>query len=368
MHPSFGDWYRLVELEPRGDTLEARWKGVATVAKTDDENTVLDLVRLALGRAPRRAGFLPEFQEAFRASDAAFPMSGNALELNVLSGSAWAHVLERADSLSDLAALAMYSATFQPGPLERLQEQFRALARNYVISRGSAIRRGEPWTSPKVSKVKIDQVVEPFTQALRGNQFANAATTFPPVVERIEDAIKEAVNVVRAAAVHLEGSLAIQREQSEIAWWILGEYSRDLDVHVSQLSVAAACLTIGKELADLTNKLPGPVSARAILDRMLRNAKQKQTGKVGIDEVVNASDRARRAAWTADLRTSSVEDLVPLHFGVFKSLETDGDDDWMPAFRKATGLTTKMGWSAVDLAEQFYAERLVVRAAIEGEE
>jgi len=361
VHTSFGDWYRLIELEPRGDVLEARWKGVVSAVKDADQSKVMEFVRIALARPPSSQEFVTSFREEFRSVDAAFTMSGNSLELNVLAGAAWAQVLERADSVSDLAALAMQAASFQASSVEKLQAQFRVLARDYLSTRGTEIRRQEPWSTPRVGKPRVEQVVEPYVQALRSNQFPTAATAFPEVINKLEEWINE-------TALHFESALAVQEEQSEIAWWILGEYSRELDVHLSQISVAEACLTLAKELADLTRLSPGPVARRAFLDRMLRHTKQKQTTKLGIDEVINAAKRAQREIWIKDLRATDFEDLVPLHFGVLKSLETEGAAEWLPAFRKGTGLASKAGWSALDLSDQFYTERLVIRAATEDRE
>ncbi len=48
MHKNFGEWYRLVALEPDGAKLAKRWAGVkawATALRSSDEN-VLETVRI----------------------------------------------------------------------------------------------------------------------------------------------------------------------------------------------------------------------------------------------------------------------------------------------------------------------------------
>lgn len=44
MHKNFGEWYRLVSLEPDGKNLEKRWAGVKTWATSISRNDALGMV------------------------------------------------------------------------------------------------------------------------------------------------------------------------------------------------------------------------------------------------------------------------------------------------------------------------------------
>lgn len=80
MHKNFGEWYRLVALEPDGTKLAKRWAGVkawATALRRSDES-VLETVRL-FGGIPAKTSREP-FLEVFRKQDPAFPQR-NDLEL-----------------------------------------------------------------------------------------------------------------------------------------------------------------------------------------------------------------------------------------------------------------------------------------------
>lgn len=85
MHKNFGEWYRLVALEPDGERLQKRWAGVnawVTELRADAEN-VLETVRIFQGLPSKTSkdAFLAVFQE----QDPAFPRR-NDLELQVLAG------------------------------------------------------------------------------------------------------------------------------------------------------------------------------------------------------------------------------------------------------------------------------------------
>ena len=54
----------------------------------------------------------------------------------------------------------------------------------------------------------------------------------------------------------------LRQEESDILWWLFGEYSRDLEQHISELSLSASCIIVGKELADLILVFPGPIPAK----------------------------------------------------------------------------------------------------------
>jgi len=53
-------------------------------------------------------------------------------------------------------------------------------------------------------------------------------------------------------------------------WWLVSEYSRDRNQSWKKVGLSATSIIAGKELADLTRIIPGPVAAAAFLDRIVR--------------------------------------------------------------------------------------------------
>ena len=85
MHKNFGEWYRLVTLDPDGTKLAKRWAGVTawvTILRKNDAD-ILDTVRIFRGITSKTSkdAFLATFQK----QDPAFPQR-NDLELQVLAG------------------------------------------------------------------------------------------------------------------------------------------------------------------------------------------------------------------------------------------------------------------------------------------
>ena len=70
----------------------------------------------------------------------------------------------------------------------------------------------------------------------------------------------------------LERELTIVSEETNMLWWLISEYSRDRGASWMTVGPFATPIIAGKELADLTRVIPGPVAAAAFLDRIIRLA------------------------------------------------------------------------------------------------
>jgi hypothetical protein len=343
MHPNFSDWYRLAVVEPRGDTLELRWSAIEALVENLEVEGALNLARVFHGSRSVDAAFLDGFRTAFHSKDSAFRMRDNWVELRVLAGGALSHVLGRDSSyLRDAVALATVCGDYCGARPNRELGEIIDLARHALDSEAVKARRaGELIGKP--AKIELTT-----SKAIRFDP-AGLAQTFPAFAEEIETAFNA-----------LKKAQAVLREESNIVWWLFGEYSRDLKKPMNKIGAAPACLHIAKELADLTEDVPGPLSTLAFLDRMLRAGRPKLAKEVTLINAVNQSDRAWREEWGKS--APGLNDLSPIRFAVTKSLETDGRDQWIPAFEKATGLVASQPVSPLLLARQAYDEGLLAKA------
>lgn len=110
MHRNFGEWYRLVALEPDGTKLAKRWAGVkawATALRRSDKS-VLETVRI-FHDIPAKASRDP-FLDVFRREDPAFPQR-NDLELQVLAGASLVECVQTVDSNGDGLRTAVLAGT-----------------------------------------------------------------------------------------------------------------------------------------------------------------------------------------------------------------------------------------------------------------
>src|SRR5712691_4708654 len=94
MHKFFGEWYRVAEIDPKGDDLPKRWVGVESTVESLDTAKALDVARLFSGSTTVTPEFREQFALTFQKADASFPMRNNELELRILAGATIVHYVE----------------------------------------------------------------------------------------------------------------------------------------------------------------------------------------------------------------------------------------------------------------------------------
>lgn len=357
----FSTWYRLVAPEPRAETLSSRWAAVEATAKSTNGDALLETLRVALGKPTRNSEFVAQLRAKLQKGDPTIPAAENELEISVLAGAIWANTLLRADPGSDLAALAMTAIQFRGDLGQSLSSVFAVRGAEYLTSQGAERRDPErAWTTPRIPDLKLEEAAQAFQQALAQNQAPSASSHFPPVVERLNTSAQKINAALKALSDQVSTVLTEQREQSDIAWWLLGQYSRELGDFYSHQNLAKCCLVVGKELADLTVGLIPPIAAEAVLGRMLQLPKGDNAT---IYDAITCLEATKRSSWVGDDHIDRIQDFAPLHFSLVRSLESSGHQDWKGVLRTAMGLDADALQSAKRIAHQFYLERLLLRAA-----
>ncbi len=383
MHRYFADWYRIATIEPQPDVLDKRWEAISGVVGSLDVDQAFELVRLFYGSPRTEARFVERYRDAFKARDVTFPMRDNDAELRVLAGATIVSLLDgRGGPVADAAALAMVCGDCRGRrPGERIADMLGE-ARGYLSGRSADLRAPRVVKTAVAPTLDVDAVLEPLRSALEARQtrdpgFEGILEPLQqtvrgkqiPILEIISDAIHSVAAAVAEVAaetgqvIHEQSQrFRLQREDTDILWWLFAEHSRDLGHRMAELPLPGACLLAGKELADLTQVLPGPLAAAGVLDKMLRVVEPQLRGATAIQEAVNGTPRGWRAGWARTADCERVEDLCPVLFAVRRSLDTNGPDDWTPPVAKVTGVDPHAAIGPLDLAVQVYEERLLVSA------
>lgn len=366
MHRDFADWYRAATVDLRTVDLEKRWQAIENLEPSLDSRKALDLVRMYFGRPAKESKFVEDFRSAFKTADPTFPMRGNDLELQILAGGTIVHVLEkRSGQIADCAALAMVTADYYGKRAGRRAVDLIEHAVTCLAKRSEELRRFEgelafsapnPW-----QKEQLDTLVQAFNE---GN--------VPALGEHVVRGLKSLESALGKLATRTRDAqnqlLKLQRrheEELDILWWVFGGYSRDLDKPIAELTTPGVCIILGKELADLTRFVPGPLAARAFLDKMLsyvNGAAESATLK----EAVNGTPKEWRIGWLGNSDLVA-DDLAPVLLAVKASLTTEGEETWIPVFEKAAGIKANRKTTMIDLAEQVYRECLLFRKLVNGE-
>jgi len=359
MHKNFGEWYRLVALEPDGEKLLKRWAGVMAWATElrNDHQSVLETVRIFQGLQSKasRDAFLAVFQK----QDPAFPQR-NDLELQVLAGASLVACVQSVGADGEGLHTAILAATaLESSSLRAAEPRLDEIARE-VLEGLQAIavkhRERKPVDSNAVHD-KADAAAEAMKQIATVTDWNVFKDVITPIFQALVDA-------VRAADVELSGAahnLRSADEESNILWWVEGGCSRDTNKPWGALKDGAAIIA-GAELADLTDVALGPRNAAALLERVLSalNGKGKESP---LAAYVNAlpDEWVRGRAGKAD---DTALDLTPLTLAVVQRGKSD-TASWQRYFDASSGIKSSSQMTAARVARQAYAEAILLRTLAE---
>jgi len=364
MHKSFADWYQLAAtVKPTGEMLTKRWLAVEAMAKWEKRGQLQDLVRLVRGTCPSDAPIRGTIADAVRASDNTFSTRDNEGELRVLAGATIVAVLDAPSERADLVGLALVASTFQKTQGDAIVHEFSAYAQQYLSS--EAVRVRSPGSGEVVpDPVDLKEPLDVFRAAMPNSP--DHKQTAEPIAALASAVATTLGTALRHHATQVSSELDALREESNMFWWVFSGFSRDLEQPFSTIGLPATCLIAAKELADLTRLFPGPRSASALLDRVLRDVatdtKRRKSGTgantIQISDAVNEAPREWRAKWLAAYAPATARELTPLLTAVEKSLETDNAKDWISLFTKATTIPDASHLPGL-IATQAYLESIL---------
>lgn len=355
MHRDFGDWYRVVALEPDGGKLQQRWAGVKTWAaavRASDEK-LLETVRIFQGLAAKTSR--DAFLAAFRKQDPAFPQR-NDLELQVLAGASLVVCVESVgDDGEGLHTAILAGAALETSSLcvkdHRLAEISHEIA-GELQTMTVAQRERRPFDPSAISE-NVDAADEALSQVAASGSWEQLKATVVPALQGLLSAVRAADRELGDAAHNLQCA----DEEAQILWWLEGGCSRDTNKPWTLLKEGAAIIA-GTELADLTNIALGPRNAAALLTRVLSQSKGKAKD-VSLETYVNTLPdewAVERAAKVAD----GALDLMPLTRAIIHRGKSDSVS-WQQYFDASSGLKAQTPLTAVRVARQAYIEAVLLR-------
>lgn len=361
MHKNFGEWYRLVALEPDGAKLANRWAGVkawATAMRSSDEN-VLETVRIFHGIPPKASR--DPFLEVFRKQDPAFPQR-NDLELQVLAGASLVECVQTVGSKGDGLRTAVLAGTaLEASSLRATEPRLDEIASEVAAGlRAIAVeQRKRRSVDTDTMREKANAATEAMKQISTITEWNSLKNVITPIFQALVDAVR-AADAELTDAAH---SLRSADEETSILWWIEGGCSRDTNKPWGTLEDAAAIIA-GTELADLTDVALGPRDAAALLERILSESKAK-----GKDAPLAGYVNALPDDWARE-RTANLDEatlgLAPIALATFHRAKSDASS-WQQYFDSSSGLKSSTQLTAARVARQAYVEAILLRTLADAE-
>lgn len=355
MNTNFSEWYRTANLGPTDEILQSRWQGIEKYcAKNIGTYGVLELVRLFFKR-PVEEEFREGFVNAFCEVDSAFSKK-NALELSVLAGATLVYNIESFEDIEDLAMLALMTASFNkrkasvPDVLTEIKNTFvkKTVEIREITKVTTGIQSGIPSNKELLEGLKKAETENVWDAAGMSSVFS---------------AYFGDLNKLLTEVKHNMSQQKVYREDSQILWWMTGEWSRDLQKPFNQLEIPEACIVAGKELADLVDVLPGPYAAKAVLHKALSVFPENNIKDITLSIAINQLDMEWRQKVVNIYTSEKTKEITPLLAGILESTKVEKGPKWKPAYKKLTGFDSgNIKMPALELAYQMYLECLVVKS------
>ncbi len=182
------------------------------------------------------------------------------------------------------------------------------------------------------------------------------------LVDKIENLFSSLNNEI----INKEEKQLIYYEDSQILWWLTGEYSRDHEKHFSKLTKESIPITIGKELSDLVSIMPGPYAAQSVLHRLLKSIIEAPDEVLSLYDAVNGLDKDWKHELTKDFSPSQFGNITPIFHAIYSSLQVSNGANWKEVFNNhSIRKIDKIKYSYLDFSNQFYLECLSRRAMAE---
>jgi hypothetical protein len=381
----FAHWYKpagaVANLSP--EQYRLRREAVDSFVESISKQQVLDLVRLFFNKPILTGNTKESLVATLQKHDESYDAKDNDFDLQILSAICLNYLLGgKPQDVTDIASLAVLTSRFtgqnESYPQEAVSQDLLNRAARYLKEESQRVRKtNKPQLSIIGSKIKVK--TEDFTTYLTSNQTK-------PAMEHLENVLSILVTQVQGGSKSIIGAIdslytavAIQEESGDIIWWLNGQYSRDLEYSYQELDIAPACLIAGKELADLTQFLPSLYAAKGILHRVLALTQANDTAvskskspsgdisptsvSIKLKDAISKIPSNWNLSWLDESNVIKVADLCPAHFGLIQRKEYG--QAWVKTYEQKIGLKVSHGITSVDLAYQFYLERMLVQVSAE---
>lgn len=339
----------LVQDDP---TLEKRKAATNAAVAAVQPKQIIELVKAALGMA-HSAAVIAAVMKPYT-DDTEFNPANQAHAIEILVDCILAQLMETRNGNGMVAALAILCGT---GIVERTPKHHPELISLANDICGAGMTATVP-TLPKLAKLRAkiaEQITPVKPDAAAPPQIWTAIkAVFTAAAEDQREDVKFSEDLVQ--------TFKAQQQQVNILWWMLGDWSNELDAPFEKVPAAAAPIIAGLELGHLIVTREIPKSVKAVLHKVLTKSGDINT-KHSLIEAVNGCPRDwREKAGFGDL-PGEIQDLTPVLLALQSSLATESKDTWQPVYEKAIGIKKFPKEEKLDIAVQVFREILLWQMA-----
>ena len=335
----FPTWYKSIEPLNKA-IVESRVEAIHVLLQTESRSFWIDIVRLALGLEVLEPQTLSTLITEFKKTDVNFPLESNGNVIKVLSGILLCFLFESENSEGSKIAMAIKNAVFfeqyeksnisyYEYACDLLDDQ--SVIKDIDISEHNSILIEDLKNIEKDPDTEIQMINEDYLAIIKSIEFLKIQNT------------------------------KLKRE-TNVLWWLFGQYSFSNKAYFSELGVSKMILTAAQELSELSHGTAPLASARHLLYKalLISNDNKKISKKISVADVIRTVSLDVRIKIIATL--TNVNELTPCLKALSLSLEFNDEAVWKIAFKgKVPKADIEKVFDPVEIALQFYNEIMFLK-------
>ena len=347
----FADRYAEAGIAPTAQTIASRQAPAERIVVSATSAQILDLVGIYYG-SPGLA--LTWLRDEFAKEDPTFSLVLNERETRVLAAAILGALVANQVEIAVLSVI-VGSVSGQRPPL-----QAEWLLRNAEGAHGKiAVDQRKPSkVNAQVTHTTTPKLADEIAGLVSGD-WATLLSVLAKIRTESQSSAKATSTQISAALSGLSRQIQLQREESQMLWWLVGGHSRSLSRGFATFSAPQAALVGALDLGALTTVTElGPVAAPAMLERIISLAK-KPKGAVQTD-IAGAIDGLARD--DLEKLPASASALPPRLAPISAALalaRSAGAGAWHIRFQEVSGFAATLEFEPTVLATQLYRESLL---------
>lgn len=335
----FPTWYKSIDPQMTEEVINKRIDAIKNIIESVDTSLWFDVVRLSLGLPVQDQENRTNLVETFRVEDVSFPLTGNDNIIKVLSEITLCFLFESENEIADVVNLAVINSNFF-GQFSNSPIPFAEYAAKRLVQPSQQMN------------LKITQIQTDLTERL------------DVFIEDEDEVIDNNDYIMLAKSInYLTQENKRLNEETNILWWLFGQYSFLNDQFFTDLGVNKMIITSAAELSDLSKGNKSLISAPQLLQRALVTSKTS-TANLKDCTIIEAIDEVPPKVKAQIItKIGTVNELTPVLFALQLSNQFDEKGLWTSAFNKQiSNIDLKKKFKPQEIACQFYNEIMFLKS------